>query len=130
MNMAVTPDVQSFVYRDSMGQDRWDAFTVSTNLTVVGTLTAKGRARTVGRCCEFQVSLVADTSIASTAGTTYLTLPIEAVGLAGHAAMTNDTTGVAVGLAVIQVSTSRCFLPTQAASANTFKVYGVYEIGR
>lgn len=29
----------------------------------------------------------------------------------------------------IQVSTSRCYLPTQAANGNTFKVYGEYEIG-
>lgn len=122
-------DPKSFAYRDSHGQDKWEAFTVSTNVTAVGDLTATGRFRIVGRSVEFQASLVGGTSIASTAGTTFLTLPVTATGTAGIAAMMNDSTSVAVGLCSIQVSTSRCYLPTQAASANTFKVYGTYEIG-
>ena len=96
---------------------------------VVGTPTYTGRYRIVGRQCFFQVTLVATTSIASTAGTHYVTLPITAGGLGGVATMTNDTTNIAVGVCHLDVATSRAYLPTQAASANTFIVAGWFEIG-
>ena len=46
----------------------------------------------------------------------------------GIATMTNDTTNIAVGTCHIDVSTSRCYLPTQAASGNTFNIFGSYEV--
>jgi hypothetical protein len=123
-------NVQSFAHRDLIGQDRWQSFTpVFGSLTVVGDTTYTGRLRVVGKCCQFQVAFSAGTSIASTAGTDYLTLPIEAKGLAGVATMTNDTTNIAVGVCHIDVASSRCYLPTQAASGNTFTLAGWYEIG-
>lgn len=122
-------DLSSFSYRDITGQDRWQSFTPSFgSLTVVGGTTYSGRYRIVGRSVQFQVSLSAATSIASTAGTTYLTLPIAAKGLAGISAMTNDTTNIAVGVCHIDVTNSRCYLPTQGASGNTFTIFGSYEI--
>jgi len=120
---------ESFAYADLLGLDRWDEFTVSTNVTSVGALTAQGRYRLVGRSCQFQASLAATTSVASAEGSSFIKLPITAAGLAGIAAMINDTSSVSVGLCSIQVSTSRCYLPTQAATGNTLKVYGTYEIG-
>lgn len=122
-------DLESFSYRDITGQDRWKSFTPSfTSLTVVGGTTYSGRYRIVGRSVQFQVSLSAATSVASTAGTTYLTLPILAKGLTGIATMTNDTTNIAVGVCHIDVTNSRCYLPTQGASGNTFHLCGSYEI--
>lgn len=121
-------DPKSFAYRDLLGIDRWEPFTVSASLTTVGATTYAGRYRIVGRQCFFQVSLVAATSIATTAGTHYVTLPIAAQGIGGSAAMTNDTTNVAVGVCHIDQATSRCYLPTQGASGNTFNVCGWYEI--
>ncbi len=120
-------DQKSFAYRDLLGIDQWDKFTVSTNVTVVGALTALGRYRVVGRECQFQATLSATTSVASAAGSSFITLPIAAAGLAGFAAMTMETSSV--GLGAISVSSSRCYLPTQAATGNTLKVYGTYEIG-
>jgi len=122
-------DRKSFAYRDLISQDLWDSFTVTVSLTVVGTPTYTGRYRIVGRQCFFQVTLVATTSIASTAGTHYVDLPITAQGLAGVATMTNDTTNIAVGVCHVDVSTSRCYVPTQGASADTFAVAGWYELG-
>lgn len=117
-----------FAYRDILGQDVWESFTVTVSLTVVGTPTYTGRYRFVGAQCQFQVTLVSSTSIASTAGTHYVTLPVTAKGLAGVATMTNDTTNVAVGVCHVDVATSRCYLPTLVASGNTFTVCGSFEV--
>lgn len=129
MNEAGLPtDNQSgFAYRDLLGIDRWEPFTVSASLVVVGTPTYVGRYRIVGKQCEFQVSLVASTSIATTAGTHYITLPIIANGLSGIATMTNDTTNIAVGICHIDVATSRCYVPTLVASGDTFTICGSFE---
>lgn len=120
---------ESFAYRDLLGIDQWSAFAVSVSLTVVGTPTYTGRYRVVGKQCFFQASLVASTSIAATAGTHYVALPIAAKGIGGAATMTDNTTNIAVGVCHVDVSTSRCYLPSQAASGNTFNVTGWFEIG-
>lgn len=123
-------DERSFAYRDLNSLDRWESFTpVFGSLTVIGTTTYTGRYRIVGKQLQFQVSFLAATSIESTAGTDYLTLPVTARGLTGEAQMTNDTTNVAVGLCHIDITNSRCYLPTQGASGNTFNLAGWYEIG-
>lgn len=122
-------DKVGFSYRDILGQDKWETFTpVFGSLTVIGATTYAGRYRVVGRRLEFQVSFAAATSIASVAGTDYLTLPVAAKGIAGQATMTNETTNVAVGVCHVDVTTSRCYLPTQVASGNTFTLAGWYEI--
>lgn len=82
----------------------------------------------MGKTCKFQISLLAATSIASVAGTTYLTLPFTAMGLAGMLVMTNATSNIAVGLGHIDVTNSRAYLPTQTASGNTFHLFGEYEV--
>ena len=121
----------SFAWRDLHQQDRWEAFSPTFGaLTIVGTPAYFGRLRVVGRQCFFQVKFSAGTSIASVAGTDYLTLPITAAsqGLSGIATMTNDTSNIAVGVCHIDVATSRCYLPAQLASANVFNLAGYYEI--
>jgi len=122
-------DQSGFAWRDLLSQDKWNAFTpVFGSLTVVGGTTYSGRYRIIGKSLQFQVSFKAATSIASVAGTDYLTLPVTAKGLAGICIMSNDTTNIAVGNCHIDVSTSRCYLPTQVASGNTFLLCGSYEI--
>ena len=122
-------DAGSFAFRDLTGQDKWETFTpVFGSLTVVGATSYTGRYRVVGRSVQFQVSFSAATSIASVAGTDYLTLPITAKGLAGIATMTNATTNIAVGVCHIDTTNSRCYLPAQVASGNTFTICGSYEI--
>lgn len=122
-------DDKAFSWRDLNGQDKWIDWTpVFGSLTVIGATSYSGRFRVVGKSLQFQVKFSAATSIASTAGTDYLNLPIPAAGYAGIAAMTNDTTNIAVGVCHVDVSTSRCYLPTQAASGNVFNLCGSYEI--
>lgn len=113
-----------------IGADRWFPFTpVFTSLTVVGDTTYTGRYRAIGRKIEFQVTLLAATSIASTAGTTYMALPVTpAKGIAGWGSMQNLTTNVAVGACVVDVTNSRIYLPAQSASGNTFSLFGEYEV--
>lgn len=122
-------DDSSFSYFDLQGRDRWTAWTpVFTSLTVVGATTYLARFRIVGKQCFFQVTLLAATSIASTAGSTYLALPMTAKGLSGYAVMTNATTNVAVGVGHIDVTNSRMYLPAQLASGNTFHLAGSFEV--
>ncbi len=118
-----------FAYQNLLGRDKWVPWTVAFgSLTVVGTPTYTGRLKYVGRQVFFQVKIVPSTSIASAAGTDYLTLPVAAKGVAGMATMTNDTTNVAVGVCHIDTTTSRCYLPAQVASGNVFTISGWYEI--
>ena len=122
-------DEGSFSFADIRGQEGWQTFTpVFGSLTVIGATSYSGRLRFVGKLCQIQVQFSAATSIASVAGTDYLNLPVPALGLAGIATMTNNTTNVAVGTCHIDVSTSRCYLPAQLASGNTFTICGSYEV--
>ena len=120
---------RSFAWKDIQGQDQWIPFTPTfTSLSVVGATTYTGRYHIVGNHCFAQVTLLAATSIASTAGTTYLVLPITARGIAGNATMSNLTTNVAVGVGVIDAVNGRCYIPSQSASANTFSISCWWEI--
>ena len=124
-------DPNSWAFLELQDRDAWIVFTpVFGSLTVIGATSYSGRLRVVGRQCQFQVQFSAATSIASVAGTDYLTLPITASagGLAGIATMTNDTSNIAVGVCHIDVATSACYLPAQSASGNVFTICGSYEI--
>ena len=123
-------DYRSFSFKDIQAQDRWEiSWTpVFTSLTVIGATSYSGRFRIIGKSCEFQVKFSAATSVASTAGTTYLALPLTALGYAGFGVMTNDTTNIAVGLCHLKVSTSRLYLPSQVASGNVFNLFGKFEV--
>ncbi len=122
-------DKDSFSYNDVIGLDRWKSFTPTFgSLTVVGATSYTGRYRIVGRQLQGQVSFSAATSIASVAGTDYLTLPVAAKGLSGIGVMTNNTTNIAAGLCHLDVPSSRLYLPTQTASGNTFTLYFEYEV--
>lgn len=123
-------DPASFSWRDIRGQDKWTEWTpVFGSLTVVGATSYTARFRKVGKQCFFQVKFSAATSIASAAGVDYLNLPFTAMGLGGYANMTDDTTNIPVGPCHIDVATSRCYLPTQGASSDTFNIAGWFEIG-
>jgi hypothetical protein len=81
-----------------------------------------------GRKLDWQIGIVAGTSTASTAGTTYFPLPVPAKGLAGVAVAYNDATNVAIGVCAINVTTSRVYLPTWGATGDAIKIAGSNEI--
>ena len=120
---------QGFAYADLLGLDKWGAWTPTrTSWTDVGTPTVTALFRAVGRQCFFQIKVVPSTSVATTAGTSYVSLPIAANGIGGDASMVNRTSNVAVGSCVIDETNSRLYVPTQAASGNTFTLSGWYQI--
>lgn len=129
MNLDVIIDQKTFSYRDLQGRDIWQSFTpIFGSLTVVGATSYLGRYRIVGKQLQGQVVFSAATSIASSAGTDYLTLPIDSQGYTGFGIMSNDTTNVSVGLCHLDVTNSRLYLPSQSASGNTFNLYFEYEV--
>lgn len=122
-------DSKSFAYLDLIGQDKWISWSpVRTGWTDVGTPTVTGRFKVSGKQCFFQVKVVPSTSIATTAGTSYIALPITAKGFGGDVTMFNATTNIAVGSGGVDATNSRAHVPTQAASGNTFAIAGWYEI--
>ena len=120
-------DVRSFSFNDLRGLDRWESWGPSYSFATATNLTVSGRFKVVGRMCFWQVKSTG-TSLATTAGTSYIVLPIPAVGYAGIGTMTNDTTNIAVGVGHIDVATSRFYPPTQGASGNDFTFAGSYEV--
>jgi hypothetical protein len=117
---------QSFASRDLQGIDAWQSWTPTYSFATATSLTVTGRFHIIGRQCFFVVKSTG-TSLATTAGTSYIALPIPAVG-GGTGDMQNTTTNVAVGTGVIDVTNSRFYPPTQAASGNNFTFAGWYEV--
>ena len=118
----------SFAYADLMGQDRWQtAWTVAYSFATATSLTVVGRFKVVGKLCFAQVQS-SGTSIATTAGTSYIALPVAAKGYGGDMKMFNVTTGIAVNGGGINVANSRMMVPTQGASGNTFSFSCWFEV--
>ena len=118
---------ESFSFNDIQGRDSWEVWTVVYSFATATSLTVVGRYKVVGKMCFWQVKS-SGTSLETTAGTSYIDLPITAKGYGGMGAMTNDTTNVAVGVGHIDVANSRFYPPTQSASGNTFTFSGFNEI--
>jgi hypothetical protein len=119
---------QSFSYGDLTGTDKWNIWTpVRSGWTDVGSPTVSGQFHIVGRQVFIQVKIVPGTTVATTAGTSYISLPIPAAGIGGDGSMVNVTTLVAVGACAIDVTMSRIYVPTQAATGNTLTVSGWYQ---
>ena len=118
---------QSFAFLDLTGQDKWTAWTPAYSFATATGLTVVGRFKLVGKMCFWQVKS-SGTSIATTAGTSYIDMPVSAKGYGGSGVMANETTGISVGTGPVIVSTSRYMPPTQGASANTFIFSGSYEV--
>ena len=122
-------DLNSFSYGDISGQDMWEDWTPTrTGWTDVGTPTVTARYRIVGKQVFCQVKVIPSTSIATVAGTSYISTPIAAAGLAGMGVMMNTTANTAVGVCSVDVTNSRIYLPAQLASGNTFTIAFWIEI--
>ena len=78
----------------------------------------------------FQIKVVPATTTATVAGTSYVSLPVAAGAnaLAGDASMMNITTLIAVGNCAMDLTNSRCYVPTQGATGNTLTIAGWYEV--
>ena len=117
-----------FALRDLLGMDRWETWTpVRTRWTDVGTPTVTGRWHSIVRETKIQVKVVPGTTVATTAGTSYIALPRPAVGLCGDGSMMNITTLIGVGDCAIDVTNSRIYVPAQLATGNTLTIAAWYE---
>ncbi len=125
-----TIDEKSFARKDLAGTDRWETSwaPVRTGWTDVDPPTVTGRFRVVGKQCFGQVKVVPGTSIATTAGTSYIALPIQAKGFGGTVTMFNTTTKVAEGVGGIDVANSRAHLPSVSATGDTEIITFWYEV--
>ena len=120
-------DRNSFSFNDIRGQDSWTAWTPTYSFATATGLTVSGRYRVVGRQCFWQVKS-SGTSLETSAGTSYIDLPITAKGFGGSGQMSDDTANTAVGVGHVDVTNSRFYPPAQAASGNTFIFSGWCEI--
>lgn len=108
----------------------WKSFTpVFTNLTTVGSPTLTGRYIQGDGKVFFQVKIVPGTTAASTAGSTYFGLPTVAgaEGITGDGSMIDLTTKISVGVCAFDIANSRCYTPTQGATADNIVIAGWYE---
>jgi len=126
-------DTTSSAWRELTGEPQWTPWVITSStfgsIVETGSPIYTARYKRVGGECRFQVKLDPNGgTIAATAGTHYLTLPITAKGLAGEAIMSNATTKIVVDDCHVDATNSRCYLPTQGASVNLFTIAGWYEI--
>ena len=106
----------------------WVSFTASrTGWTDVGAPTVTARYCLVDNLCYFQVQVVPNVTVATVAGTSYITLPQAAAGITGDGSMMNLSTLIGIGNCVIDTANSRVYVPTQTATANTLTVGGWFE---
>lgn len=121
---------QSFAYRDLIGQDRWESWTPTVSMTIVGSPTYAGRFRVVGRLCEFQVKFTCSggNTVACTAGTSYIALPIAAKGYGGLVLAFDTSAKTAHGAGGIDVTNSRAYPAGWVASTVDVVVAGSYEV--
>jgi len=103
--------------------------TTRTGWTDVGTPTVTAKFIDKGTLCFFEIKVVPATTVATAAGTSYVSLPVTAAGLSGTVTMTDSTTLIGVGTGVIDVTNSRAYVPAQVATADTLTIAGTYEVG-
>ena len=103
-----------------------------TNLTVVngtGGATYAGRYTQIGSIVYYTITITCTgtATTASTAGTTYCTLPVAAT-YNDTCATANSTTNVGIGTGVLDATNDRCYPNTWAATGNTITISGKYEV--
>ena len=129
-NVSSILEAQVFRARpDVISRTAWTPFTAArTGWTDVGVPTVTARYSQIKNVCYFQVNIVPDTTVATTAGTSYIALPLTAFGFTGSGNMSDLTTLIGIGDCVIDAATSRIYVPTQIATADTLAVSGWFEV--
>ena len=103
-----------------------------TNLTVVngtGGATYAGRYQRIGSLIFYKISITCTgtATTASTAGTTYCTLPIGAT-YDDSVDTVNSTTKLGIGSGVLDATNDRCYPASWTATGNTITISGKYEV--
>lgn len=103
-----------------------------TNLTVVlggGSVTYSGRYSRIGRTVFYTIKITTTggATTASTAGTTYCTIPI-AASEDDTVTTSNKTTLLGIGVGLLDSTNDRCYPSTWTATSNTIVISGKYEV--
>jgi hypothetical protein len=103
-----------------------------TNLTVVngtGGATYSGRYTQIGNIVHYTITITCTgtATTASTAGSTYCTLPVGA-SYNDTCTTANSATNVGIGTGVLDATNDRCYPNTWAATGNTITISGKYEV--
>lgn len=109
----------------------WTSWTPTrTGWTDVGSPTISARYCQIGNVIHFQVKVVPGVTTATTAGTSYISLPVSmgANSLSGDGSFMDNTTFISIGPCVFNPANSRCYVPTQAATGDTLTIAGWYEV--
>lgn len=107
----------------------WAAYTPTrTGWTDVGSPTVTARFCQVRNVCQFQIKVIPGVTVATVAGTSYVSLPATAAGIGGDASMQDLTTFISIGNCVIDVANSRVYVPAQAATADSLIIAGWFEV--
>lgn len=130
----VAPTVPLDVTGDINGSTNftgWSSWTPTrTGWVDVGSPTVTARYCQIRNVVYIQIKIVPSTTTATTAGTSYINLPVAcgASSIGGDGTLQNDTTFIAIGNCVFDIANSRCYLPTQGATANTLAIAAWYEV--
>ena len=103
-----------------------------TNLTVVpgtGAASYDGKYSRIGRTIfyKIKISCTGTATTASTAGTTYCTLPV-AASEDDTVTVSNKTTLLGIGVGFLDATNDRCYPTTWGATGNTIIISGKYEV--
>ena len=103
-----------------------------TNLVVVpgtGAASYDGRYSRIGRTIfyKIKISCTGTATTASTAGTTYCTLPV-AASEDDTVTVSNKTTLLGIGVGFLDATNDRCYPTTWGATGNTIIISGKYEV--
>lgn len=103
-----------------------------TNLTVVlggGSVTYSGRYSRIGRTVFYTIKITTTggATTASTAGTTYCTIPI-AASEDDTVTTSNKTTLLGIGVGLLDSTNDRCYPSTWIATSDTIVISGKYEV--
>lgn len=109
----------------------WKSWTPTrTGWTDVGSPTVTGRYCQIGGVCFFQASVTPGTTVAAAGGTSYISLPLtaNAAEIGGDGSMVNTTALLAVGACAFDLTNSRCYVPSQAATTANLEVAGWFPV--
>lgn len=123
---------QGFPGLPGLGTSAWSDWTPTrTGWTDVGSPTVTARYSLIGSyLCLFQVKVVPGTTVATTAGASYISLPVaaNASGIGGDGSMGDTTAAISIGNCIFDIANSRCYVPSQVATGDTLVINGWYEV--
>ena len=104
--------------------------TTRTGWTDVGAPTVTARYVIEGHVCFFEIKVVPATTVATVAGTSYVSLPYPASpsAIGGQCSMDDLTALVSLGGGTIDVANGRAYVPTKTATGDTLLISGWYPI--